>query len=80
MERLPRKIYTYEFKLEAIRLVESGQSIAALMAGRECGERCVFVGCAQVRRVCVASGVTARREIPHAALGQGYRDELGRLV
>lgn len=28
MERLPRKIYTYEFKLEAIRLVESGQSIA----------------------------------------------------
>ena len=28
MERLPRKIYTYEFKLEAVRLVESGQSIA----------------------------------------------------
>ena len=28
MERLSRKIYTYEFKLEAIRLVESGQSIA----------------------------------------------------
>ncbi len=29
MERLPRKIYTYEFKLEAVRLVESGQSIAS---------------------------------------------------
>ena len=28
MERLPRKIYTYEFKLEAVRLVESGQSMA----------------------------------------------------
>lgn len=28
MERLPRKVYTYEFKLEAVRLVESGQSIA----------------------------------------------------
>jgi transposase len=28
MERLPRKIYTYEFKLEAVRLVESGQGIA----------------------------------------------------
>lgn len=28
MERLPRKIYTYEYKLEAARLVESGQSIA----------------------------------------------------
>ena len=28
MERLPRKIYTYEFKLEAVRLVESGQSVA----------------------------------------------------
>lgn len=28
MERLPRKIYTYEFKLEAARLVESGQSIS----------------------------------------------------
>jgi transposase InsO family protein len=27
MELLPRKIYTYEFKLEAMRLVESGQSI-----------------------------------------------------
>ena len=29
MERLPRKIYTYEFKLEAVRLVESGQSIVS---------------------------------------------------
>ncbi len=29
MERLPRKIYTYEYKLEAVRLVESGQSVAA---------------------------------------------------
>ena len=28
MERIPRKVYTYEFKLEAVRLVESGQSIA----------------------------------------------------
>lgn len=28
MERLARKIYTYEFKLEAVRLVESGQSMA----------------------------------------------------
>jgi transposase len=28
MERLPRKIYTYEYKLEAVRLVESGQSVA----------------------------------------------------
>jgi transposase len=28
MERLPRKIYTYEFKLEAVRLVEAGQSMA----------------------------------------------------
>lgn len=28
MERLPRKAYTYEFKLEAVRLVESGQSVA----------------------------------------------------
>jgi len=28
MERLPRKAYTYEFKMEAVRLVESGQSIA----------------------------------------------------
>ena len=28
MESLPRKIYTYEFKLEAVRLVESGQRIA----------------------------------------------------
>jgi transposase len=28
MERLPRKAYTYEFKLEAVRLAESGQSIA----------------------------------------------------
>jgi transposase len=28
MERIPRKIYTYEFKLEAVRLVESGQSMA----------------------------------------------------
>ena len=28
MERIPRKVYTYEFKLEAVRLVESGQSVA----------------------------------------------------
>lgn len=28
MERLPRKIYTYEYKLEAVRLVESGHSVA----------------------------------------------------
>jgi transposase len=28
MERLPRKVYTYEFKMEAVRLVESGQRIA----------------------------------------------------
>jgi transposase len=28
MERLPRKVYTYEFKMEAVRLVESGQHIA----------------------------------------------------
>jgi transposase len=28
MERLPRKAYTYEFKLEAVRLVECGQSVA----------------------------------------------------
>jgi transposase len=28
MGRLPRKIYTYEFKLEAVRLVESGQTVA----------------------------------------------------
>jgi transposase len=28
LERLPRKVYTYEFKMEAVRLVESGQSIA----------------------------------------------------
>jgi transposase len=28
MEHLPRKIYTYEFKMEAVRLVESGQSVA----------------------------------------------------
>jgi transposase len=28
MERLPRKIYTFEFKMEAVRLIESGQSIA----------------------------------------------------
>lgn len=27
MERLPRKAYTLEYKLEAVRLVESGQSI-----------------------------------------------------
>jgi transposase-like protein len=30
MERLPRKIYTYEFKQEAVRLVESGQSVAEM--------------------------------------------------
>ena len=28
MERLPRKAYTYEFKMEAVRLVDSGQSVA----------------------------------------------------
>lgn len=28
MERIPRKAYTYEFKLEAVRLVESGQKVA----------------------------------------------------
>jgi transposase len=28
MERLPRKVHTYKFKMEAVRLVESGQSIA----------------------------------------------------
>ena len=28
MERLPRKSYTYEFKMEAVRLVESGQGVA----------------------------------------------------
>ena len=28
MERIPRKVYTYEFKLEAVRLVESRQSVA----------------------------------------------------
>ena len=28
MERLPRKVYTYEFKLEAVRLVESGQRVS----------------------------------------------------
>jgi transposase len=28
MARLPRKIYTHEFKMEAVRLVESGQSVA----------------------------------------------------
>ena len=28
MERIPRKVYTYEFKMEAVRLVESGQSVA----------------------------------------------------
>jgi transposase len=28
MERIPRKVYTYEYKLEAVRLVESGQSVA----------------------------------------------------
>ena len=29
MERIPRKSYTYEFKMEAVRLVESGQSVAS---------------------------------------------------
>lgn len=28
MGRLPRKAYIYEFKMEAVRLVESGQSVA----------------------------------------------------
>lgn len=28
MERLPRKVYTYEFKQEAVRLVESGQRVS----------------------------------------------------
>ena len=28
MERMPRKAYTYEFKQEAVRLVESGQRVA----------------------------------------------------
>lgn len=28
MEHLPRKAYTYEFKMEAVRLVDSGQSVA----------------------------------------------------
>lgn len=28
MDRLPRKAYTYEFKMEAVRLVESGQRLA----------------------------------------------------
>jgi transposase len=28
MECLPRKAYTYEFKMEAVRLVESGQRVA----------------------------------------------------
>ena len=28
MERLLRKVYTYEFKLEAVRLVESGQRVS----------------------------------------------------
>ena len=28
MKRLPRKAYTYEFKMEAVRLVDSGQSVA----------------------------------------------------
>lgn len=28
MDRIPRKVYTYEFKMEAVRLVESGQSVA----------------------------------------------------
>jgi transposase len=28
MEHFPRKAYTYEFKMEAVRLVESGQSVA----------------------------------------------------
>jgi transposase len=33
MERIPRKSYTYEFKLEAVRLVESSQSIASTARG-----------------------------------------------
>jgi transposase len=28
MDRIPRKAYTYEFKMEAVRLVESGQRVA----------------------------------------------------
>lgn len=28
MERLPRRVYTCEFKMEAVRLVEPGQSVA----------------------------------------------------
>ena len=28
MERLARKAYTYEFKMEAVRLVESGQRVS----------------------------------------------------
>jgi transposase-like protein len=39
MERLPRKIYTYEFKLEAVRLVASGQKVAAAAKSLEIVEQ-----------------------------------------
>jgi len=46
MERLPRKVYTYEFKLEAVRLVESGQRVAiggSSILGRQQRELCSSV-------------------------------------
>ncbi len=36
MVRIPRKIYTCEFKMEAVRLVESSQSVASAARAGGC--------------------------------------------
>jgi transposase len=42
MERLPRKIYPYEFKMEAVRLVESSQSLADAARSLGVNEQTLF--------------------------------------
>ena len=42
MGRIPRNAYTYEFKLEAVRLVESGQRIAEAVRSMGVVEQTLF--------------------------------------
>lgn len=48
MERTPRKVYTYEFKLEAVRLVESGQRVSEAVRSLGVVERTETAG--QIRK------------------------------
>ncbi len=73
MERLPRKVYTCAFKQEAVRMVESGQTMAATARSLGVVEQTLF------------NGVKAQREgsrhgFPSITIGSMWIDDASRKV